>query len=70
MPLLAWQPFYYYDLVNDTEAVRYEGFSGHGSYWFAEALVPAGKSRREQKERILDRIEEAIERGDEPGEVK
>lgn len=70
MPIRHWQEIAFYDPMNDCQAVRISGFSGHGEYWISEALTLPGKSRRAQREAALDRIEAAIERGDEPGEVR
>ena len=69
MPLTAWSKTDYYDPSTGDMAVRYSGFSGHGTYWLTRPAVSGGKSRREQREWVLDLIERAIERGDEPGEV-
>lgn len=68
MPL-QWQETKYYDPINDRDSLRITGFSGHGAYWIAQPLTEAGKSRRAQREHLLNLIERAIERGDAPGEV-
>ena len=70
MPLQAWTKFEFYDVSHSTMAVRYEGFSGRGSYWMIRPATSPGKSRREQQERALTLLDEAIERGDVPGEVE
>lgn len=69
MPLTAHQTLRFYDPRIDADAIRISGFSGRGEFWIKEALAPAGAKRREQKERALDLIEQAIEAGLEPGEV-
>lgn len=69
MPMRSWNKFDYYDPDVGGMAVRYQGFSGHGTYWLSRPAAPGGKSRREQRDWALTLIEEAIERGDEPGEV-
>lgn len=69
MPLQAWSKVDYYDNSTGDMAVRYQGFSGHGTYWLALPATPPGKSRREQRDWALTLIEEAIETGAEPGEV-
>ncbi len=65
-----WETTRFYDPIADADSIRYSGFSGSGVYWISEPLTGAGKSRRAQRERLLDRISRAIERGDEPGEVR
>ncbi|HXJ61875.1 MAG TPA: hypothetical protein VNU68_34990 [Verrucomicrobiae bacterium] len=70
MPLTGWTKTLFWDPRTGEDAITYSGYSGHGTYWVTAPLAPAGKSRRAQKDEILDRIEEAIERNDPPGEVK
>lgn len=70
MPLKTWQTFRFYDPVRDVDSIRFSGYSGRGEFWIAEPAAPAGKSRREQLDRVLDQIEDAIEGGQEPGEVR
>lgn len=70
MPLISWQQTLYFDPQIGADAIRYTGFSGHGSYWASEPMTEPGKSRRAQRDRVLDRIEAAIESGAEPGEVR
>ena len=65
----SWNKFDFFDPATGGMAVRYQGFSGHGTYWLSRPAAPGGKSRREQRDWALTLIEEAIERGDEPGEV-
>ncbi len=69
MPLVSWNKIDYPDLATGDMAVRYQGFSGRGTYHLTLPAAPGGKSRREQREWALTLIEEAIETGDEPGEV-
>lgn len=69
MPLTAYQQIRFYDPMLDCEAVRISGFSGRGEYWMKLPLDPSGRRRREQKEKALEAIEEAIASGCEPGEV-
>lgn len=69
MPVLSWQETKFYDPINDRDSTRLTGFSGSGAYWVTQPLTPAGKSRRAQREHLLRLIEQAIERGDTPGEV-
>jgi hypothetical protein len=60
----------FYDPIIDADAARFSGFSDRGAeYWVREALAPAGKSRRLQRERVWEGIKAAIEAGLEPGEV-
>ncbi len=69
MPLQAWNSVNYPDPGTGDMAVRYLGFSGHGTYWLALPMTPGGKSRRQQRDWALTLIEEAIETGQGPGEV-
>ena len=71
MPLLtAWNEVRFYDPFIDAEGVRFSGFSDRpGEWWMRLPRAPAGKARRLQRERALDRIRDAIEAGMEPGEV-
>lgn len=69
MPVLSWQETRYYDPINDRDSLRLTGFSGRGAYWIDRPLSLPGKSRRVQREHLLRLIEQAIERGDTPGEV-
>jgi hypothetical protein len=69
MPLRAWNKIDFHDPSTGDMAVRYQGFSGHGTYWLTRPAAPGGKSRREQRDWALTLIEEAIETGAEPGEV-
>ena len=69
MPLIAWNKIDHYDPAIGDMAVRYQGFSGRGTYWLSRPAAHGGKSRREQFEWALTLIEEAIESGAEPGEV-
>ena len=53
------------------DAVRLSIGDGRGGEFFV--IVPredAGKRWRERREQLLDALGEAIERGDEPGEVR
>lgn len=61
MPLISWNKFDYPDTNTGTMAVRYQGFSGHGTYWLALPAVSGGKSRREQRDWVLTLIDEAID---------
>lgn len=70
MPLQHWQEQQYWDPMTAEQAIVVTGFSGHGAYWVKAPLTPPGKSRRVQREELLDKIEAAIESGAEPGEVK
>ena len=67
--LVTWEETRYYDMIADCDMIRFTGFSGYGSYWLAEPAASAGRSRRAQKERVLDAIEDAIKAEAEPGEV-
>lgn len=69
MPLRAWNKIDYYDPATGGMAVRYQGFSGQGTYWLALPATSGGKSRREQRDWALTLIDEAIETGEPPGEV-
>lgn len=69
MPIKAWTETKYYDPTNDSDSLRMTGFSGHGAFWITQPLTLPGKSRRAQREHLLDLIEQAIGRGDEPGVV-
>ena len=69
MPLTAYSKFDYWNPGTGDMAVRYSGFSGHGEYWLSLPAAPGGKSRRGQRDWVLTLIEEAIGRGDNPGEV-
>lgn len=70
MALQAWSKIEFYDIGNSCMAYRYSGFSGQGEYWVTRPAVSPGKSRRQQVSDVLTMIEEAIERGQPPGEVK
>lgn len=69
MPLITWSETLFFDPMTGEDAITYTGFSGHGSYRVTVPLARPGKSRRAQKEEILDWIEAAIEAGHPPGEV-
>lgn len=69
MPLITWTETRFWDPRTGEDAITFSGFSGHGTYFIRTPLAPPGKSRRAQKEEILDWIEAAIELGHEPGEV-
>ena len=69
MTIRAWQETFWYDPINDRDSVRVTGFSGHGAYFLNQPLTPPGKSRRAQRQHLLELIDAAIGRGDEPGEV-
>ena len=69
MPIQAWTETKFYDPINDRDSTRITGFSGRGAYWVNQPLTLPGKSRRAQREHLLNLIERAIARGDEPGEV-
>jgi hypothetical protein len=69
MPIQHWDEMKWYDPVNDRDSIRVSGHSGHGVYWVSQPLTLPGKSRRAQRTHLLYLIEQAIERGDEPGEV-
>lgn len=70
MPLQAWNKVDFYDLHNDTMAVRYLGFSGRGTYWVEVAATGPGQSRRAQRDWALTLIDEAIEMDKPPGKVE
>lgn len=59
-----------YSLLHDAEVVRLSLFDKSGGEYFA--LVPHlnGKGWRDRRNMILDRIDDAIVRGDPPGEVE
>jgi hypothetical protein len=61
MPLKAWNHVLFFDPQIGEDSIRYQGFSGHGTYWIAEPIAPMGQKRRDQKQRCLDLIEAAIE---------
>ena len=69
MPLVSYNTFRGYDPGADTDTIRIVGYSGHGSYWVTRPATGPGQSRRDQLNDALDLIDEAIDRGDEPGEV-
>jgi hypothetical protein len=70
MPLASWTMMRFYDARIDAEGIRFSGISERGGeFWIREALAPEGRSRREQREMALQAMEDAIDRGDEPGEV-
>jgi hypothetical protein len=70
MPLISISEVRFYDPLSDSEAIRISGFSDRGGeFWIREALAPAGKSRRLQREKAMDAIAEAIAAGLEPGQV-
>lgn len=70
MPLQHWQEQNYFDPIIGEQAIAITGFSGSGAFWIKAPLTSPGKSRRAQREELLDKIEAAIESGAEPGEVK
>ena len=60
----------YYNPVRDVLAVRFSGFSDRGGeFWVSQPRAPAGRQRRLQRERVAFAIQQAIESGQEPGEV-
>lgn len=67
--MTAWNEIKFYDPINDRDSIKIIGYSGSGSYWVGQPLTPPGKSRRAQREHLLYLLEQAIKRGDEPGEV-
>jgi len=69
MPIQHWDECRFYDPIQGCDAIRFSGHSGCGVYWISEPASPPGKSRRAQRERALDLIQVAIERGDAPGKV-
>lgn len=69
MPVRAYNETLYYDPMNDRDSIRLTGFSGFGAFWISQPVTQPGKSRRAQREHLLGLIEQAINRGDEPGEV-
>jgi hypothetical protein len=74
VPLTTWSQLRYYDPEIDAEAVRISGFDGRGGeFWRSVPLCAAGKSRLEQRNAVLDEIENAIALADrglrQPGEV-
>lgn len=67
--MTAWNEIKFYDPINDRDSIKIIGYSGFGSYWVGQPLTPPGKSRRAQREHLLYLLEQAIKRGDAPGEV-
>lgn len=67
--MTAWQDTKYYDPINDRDSIRITGYTGFGAFWISQPLTLPGKSRRAQREHLLYLLEQAIKRGDPPGEV-
>jgi hypothetical protein len=70
MPLQAWSKFEFFDMDTGEMAVRYSAFSGHGEFWMKLPMTKPGQSRRQQQEWVLTLLNEAIEDGQERGEVE
>lgn len=58
-----WSPIF------GCDAVRLSMVDSRGSEFFKVVAAPEGKAYRQMREDVLDEIEAAVLRGDEPGEV-
>lgn len=68
--LTGWDETRFYDPISDGDAIRFNGYSGSGTYWITQSATHPGKSRRQQRDRVLTLLQEAIARGDPPGKVE
>ncbi len=68
--MAGYREFRFYSSELDAEAVRFSIANEDGQEYFAIVPVVApGKRRREWRDQVLDRIDEAMMAGDPPGEV-
>jgi len=68
---MGWQELNFYNPMLDAEAKRLSLFDSGGLEYFCVVNNPgSGRSWRERRAEILERLADAIERGDPPGEVK
>ena len=58
----------HYSIVRDARVRRVMVADAHGREYYCE--IPDGRGWRVQRESALEAIAEAIERGDEPGQVE
>ena len=65
----AQQTTHYYDLGMDCEAICFTVYTGRGAYWIRTSKAPEGRKRREQRDELLARIADAIDKEQPPGEV-
>lgn len=69
LKLKTYQRMLHYDPSLGGDAVVFIGFTGRGSFSIRALIAPEGRRRREQKNEMLARLADAIEAGQEPGEV-
>ncbi|HEX5321490.1 MAG TPA: hypothetical protein VFW46_20200 [Stellaceae bacterium] len=66
----AYSSMRFYSPVLDAEALRLSMADERNSEFYAVIPARGGKEERELKQAALERIEDAILRGDVPGEVR
>ena len=65
--MIRFKEVRYWSINRGCDVVRVMGADQHGREYWCE--VEAGRGYRDRREVVLEAIREAIERGDEPGEV-
>lgn len=66
-----YQQLRFYNPFTDAMSIRFSIADARGDEYFAVVPVgPAGQLRTEARERALDALEMALERGEGPGEVR
>lgn len=64
-----YQVIRYYSATTDAEMARISMFDSRGSEFWTEVQAGGGRKWRVARERAVELIANAIESGDEPGEV-
>lgn len=63
--------YFFWSPLLGEDAVRFSVFDNHGhEFWAISPMIPAGKSLRELRQHWAERIFDAMESGQDPGEVK
>lgn len=65
----TYQVIRYYSTTTDAEMARVSMFDSRGSEFWTEIPAAVGKKWRASRERAVELLANAIESGDEPGEV-
>ena len=69
--MAGWQELNFYNALTDTTSKRVSLFDNGGLEYFCVVNNPGiGRTWRERRAELLERLADAIERGDPPGEVK
>ncbi len=68
--MAAWSEYRRYDVMRDCEVARLSMTDGRGGEYWREIAVGRAAAYREAREQALDAIEDAMARGDGPGEVR